>query len=297
MLRINTLTAQDVVEYPDSDGLPMADNSEQFRWITTIAGNLAALYRDRDDVLVGGDMLWYAREGDPDERRAPDVFVVFDRPKGYRGSYRQWVEGDVPMTVVFEIMSPGNDWMEMADKALFYSEYGVEEFYVYDPDTNQVAVYLRGRATLRRVYLVDGYVSPRMGIQFDLSGEELVLRHADGRPFLTFEELEAEREEAVRRADLSKQEANAAKQRADLADQRADLSKQEADAAKQEADVAKQEADVAKQEADVAKQRADLAKQRADLAERRMARLTHLMKRQATPEESAELLRLLEEEP
>ena len=70
MLRSNTLTAPSVVEYPDDDGLPMADNSKQFRWITTIAGNLAGLYRDREDVLVGGNMLWYAREGDPAERFA-----------------------------------------------------------------------------------------------------------------------------------------------------------------------------------------------------------------------------------
>src|SRR5438270_12491003 len=38
------------VVYPESDGQPTADNTRQFRWIVTIAGNLAALFRDRDDV-------------------------------------------------------------------------------------------------------------------------------------------------------------------------------------------------------------------------------------------------------
>jgi Uma2 family endonuclease len=90
MLQVNTQTATPVVEYPDSDGLPLSDNSKQFRWITTVAGNLAGLYRDRADVLVGGNMLWYAREGDPNECFAPDGFVVFGRPKGDRGSYKQW---------------------------------------------------------------------------------------------------------------------------------------------------------------------------------------------------------------
>lgn len=194
MLQLNTQTAPSVVEYPDDDGLPMADNSKQFWWITTIAGNLAALYRDRADVLVGGNMLWYAREGDPAERFAPDAFVVFGRPKGDRGSYKSWEENEVPMTVVFEILSPSNSWREMTDKAIFYSEHGTEEFYVYDPETNDLKVYIRGKATLRRIYAIDGFVSPRMGIRFDLSGPELVLRYADGRPFLTFEEIEAERE-------------------------------------------------------------------------------------------------------
>ena len=70
------------MEYPDDDGLPMADNSKQFWWITTIAGNLAGLYRDRPDVLVGGNMLWYAREGDPAERFAPTSSSSSAGPRG-----------------------------------------------------------------------------------------------------------------------------------------------------------------------------------------------------------------------
>ena len=35
--------------------------------------------------------------------------VVFGRPKGRRGSYRQWEEDNIPPQVVFEILSPGNN--------------------------------------------------------------------------------------------------------------------------------------------------------------------------------------------
>ena len=101
----------------------------------------------------------------------------------------------------------------MADKLVFYSDYGAEEFYVYDPDTNEFAVYLRGTASLRRINTVDGFVSPRMGIRFDLSGEELVLRHADGKPFLTFEELEADREELRVERDVASRRAETAEHR------------------------------------------------------------------------------------
>src|SRR5437763_15979435 len=98
--------------YPESDGLPTADNSKQFRWIFVLFGNLAALFRLRADVLVGGNQFWYPVEGEPDVVQAPDVYVVFGRPKGDRSSYQQWLEGGVPMTVVFEVLSPGNDSFE-----------------------------------------------------------------------------------------------------------------------------------------------------------------------------------------
>src|SRR5262249_50347025 len=134
MHRNATLPPGSPVEYPDSDGKPMADNTKQARWIVVLFGNLAALFRARDDVVVACDLFWYPVEGSPEVRVAPDVLVVFGRPKGDRGSYKQWEEGGVPLTVVFEILSPGNTWTEMDDKYAFYEEHGVEEYYVYDPD-------------------------------------------------------------------------------------------------------------------------------------------------------------------
>src|SRR5262245_6870219 len=113
------------IEYPDSDGKPMADNTLQARWITTLFGNFKPLYRDRPDVFVAMDLLWYPVEGEPTVRAAPDVLVVFGRPKGERGSYKQWLENDVPVTVAFEVLSPGNTDQEMIDKRLFYEEHGV----------------------------------------------------------------------------------------------------------------------------------------------------------------------------
>jgi Uma2 family endonuclease len=81
--------------YPESDGQPLADNTLQFRWIVTLHGNPAALFTNRDDVFVAGDLLWYPVEGEPKIRRAPDVMVAFGRPKGERGSYLQWQEANI----------------------------------------------------------------------------------------------------------------------------------------------------------------------------------------------------------
>jgi Uma2 family endonuclease len=193
---------------PDSDGKPMADNTKQFRWIQTIEGNLEALFRDREDVFVAGDNLWYPVEGEPTIRQAPDVYVVFGRPKGDRGSYIQHLEGGVPLTVVFEILSPGNTRQEMGEKLAFYDEYGVEEYYVYDPDDDKLTVYLRGQATLRKIPTKKSHVSPRLDIRFDLAGEEMAIHFPDGGRFLTFEQLEAARRTAERRADDEKRRAD-----------------------------------------------------------------------------------------
>src|SRR5262245_49607848 len=177
--------------YPDSDGTPMADNTRQARWIFVLFGNLCALFAEVKDVFVAMNLFWYAVEGEPEERTAPDVLVVFGRPKGDRGSYRQWEEGGIPVTVAFEIHSPSNTADDEADARDFYDRYGVEEYYFYNPETNRLRIYTRDVESLKRVWNAREFVSPRLGIRFDLSGAEMVVRYPDGRPFLTFEELEA----------------------------------------------------------------------------------------------------------
>ncbi len=94
--------------YPESDGHPMADNTKQFHWIVTIQGGLDALFRHDPNVFVAGALLWYPVQGRPDICRAPDAMVVFGRPKGDRGNYKQWEEDNIPPQVVFGILSPTN---------------------------------------------------------------------------------------------------------------------------------------------------------------------------------------------
>lgn len=177
--------------YPESDGQPLAENTKQLRWIVVLYGNLAALFRDAADVFVAADLFWYPVEGQPECRLAPDVLLIFGRPKGDRPSYRQWEEGDVPVTVVFEVLSPSNDHTEMMDKLTFYEEHGVEEYYEYDPDKDRLHVYVRRGETLVRVRPGHNFVSPRLKVRFDLSGPEMAVYRPDGQRFLTFEELQA----------------------------------------------------------------------------------------------------------
>jgi Uma2 family endonuclease len=89
MVKAQSFSESEII-YPDSDGKPMADNTKQFRWIVTIKENLECLFAENNNVFIAGDLLWYPVRGDNKICQAPDAMVVFGRPKGDRGSYKQW---------------------------------------------------------------------------------------------------------------------------------------------------------------------------------------------------------------
>jgi Uma2 family endonuclease len=221
--------------YPSNDGQPMADNTKQFRWIVVIQQNLEWLFTDQEAVFVAGDLLWYPVEGDPKSRMAPDVMVVFGREKGEspgatlceRDSYQQWLEGNIPPQVVFEILSPGNRVKKKVEKLRFYERYGVEEYYIYDPDGIELTGLTRSGEELVVINQMSGWVSPRLGIRFDLAEEELQLYRPDGQPFLSYVEIAQRAEQERQRADQAEQRAEQESQRAYQAEQRAEqLAKQ-----------------------------------------------------------------------
>jgi Uma2 family endonuclease len=185
------------IVYPDCDGQPMSDNTVQFGWIVLLKENLECLFANNLDVFVAGDLLWYPVEKHPEIRSAPDVMVVLGRPKGERGSYRQWEEGNIVPQVVVEILSPGNTAKEMAKKLRFYERYGVEEYYIYNPDRNNLTVWWRRE---RRLEAIDtrNWQSPRLGIRLLLTAETLEVYYPNGQPFVTTVELlaRADREAA-----------------------------------------------------------------------------------------------------
>ena len=207
--------SQQQVIYPESDGQPMADNTKQFRWIVTIQGGLDALFRDDANVFVAGDLLWYPVEGNNTIRRAPDAMVVFGRPKGDRGSYLQWRENNIAPQVVFEILSPGNRLTEMFNKLKFYERYGVEEFYMYDPDREDLGGWLRSGEELGEIEQIAGWVSPRLGVRFEPHPEGLELYRPDGQKFASYVELDRQREVAKAKAEQEAQRAERLAQRAE----------------------------------------------------------------------------------
>jgi Uma2 family endonuclease len=203
------------VTYPQSDGQSMADNTTQFRWIVTIQGGLDALFCDVPDIFVAGDLLWYPVAGHPEICTAPDVMVVFGRPKGDRGSYLQWEEGGVVPQVVFEVLSPANTIAAMTRKFRFYERYGVEEYYLYDPDSGELSGWQRQGEVLEKIVSMAAWVSPRLRVRFELDGRTLHLYHPNGERFATYVELMQQREQERQRAEQEHQRAEQEHQRAE----------------------------------------------------------------------------------
>jgi Uma2 family endonuclease len=208
--------------YPASDGLPMSDNTKQFRWIVTIQGGLDALFRDVVDVFVAGNLLWYPVEGNNAIRTAPDIFVVFGRLKGDRSSYLQWEEGNIAPQVTFEVLSPGNRAGDLTNKFKFYETYGVEEYYLWDPDNLELSGWLRDGAVLRPIVTMNGWISPRLQVRFQVVDGDLQLHGPDNKKFATYVELVQQREElAKQREELARQHEQA-RQAKDEAQERAE---------------------------------------------------------------------------
>lgn len=234
---IRSLELDETIEYPDSDGELMAENNEQLRLIFLIKNELDDVFKDNTDVTVEGDLLWYPVKGDNQNRRAPDVMVIFGRPKGYRDSYKQWEENYVPPQVVFEILSPSNDAAEMTAKLLWYETYGVEEYYEYDPDYFELRGWQRINNRLQPIPIMQGRVSPRLKIRFEQDANgELRLYRPDGLPFRSFSEISSLWELERKRALSAQQRAEQEYERAEEAQERAEQERQRAEQERQRAE-------------------------------------------------------------
>ncbi|MGF1571116.1 MAG: Uma2 family endonuclease [Nodosilinea sp.] len=219
-------TAPNLV-YPESDGKPLADNTVQFRLIVMIQGGLDALFKDDPNVFVAGDLFWYPVEGEPWTKTAPDVMVAVGRPKGDRRSYKQWQEGDVAPQVVFEIASESNSLVELEEtKRWFYERYGVEEYYVFDPDRGTLKGWQRQGNSLTAIAPMVGWVSPRLGVRFELENRHLRLYAPSGQPLATYVEMLEQQQQAQIQAEQEQQRAEQERVRAEQERVRAEQAEQ-----------------------------------------------------------------------
>jgi len=97
----------------------------------------------------------------------------------------------------------------------------VEEYYVYDPDRIRLEGWSRSEdGLLDRIESMSGWVSPRLGIRFEL-GEGLQLYRPDGTPFFSFAGINQMLDQERHRAEQAEQQLEQERQRAEQAEQRA----------------------------------------------------------------------------
>jgi len=214
------VTTEEII-YPSSDGEPMAESTIQYKLIVTIKEGCESLFEDDPNVFVAADLLWYPVERRNDISQAPDTMVIFGRPKGDRSSYIQSREDNIPPQVVFEIRSHNDSNTKMHKKLSFYNRYGVEEYYLYDPEINELEGWQRIEGTLEPIEPMEGWISPRLGVRFELPESGLEIYKPDGEKFLSPSEINAQRLLERRRAEQEFQRAEQEFQRAEQEFQRA----------------------------------------------------------------------------
>lgn len=121
------------IEYPSSDGMPMAESKRQYTPMTDTVAALENHYLGRNDIFIAGNLLVYYRMNHNRVRVAPDVLVVFGAAGSHpRDSWLVWREGRAPGFVV-EIASPSTWAWDAEGKRRIYANMGVDEYWRFDP--------------------------------------------------------------------------------------------------------------------------------------------------------------------
>lgn len=193
------------IEYPESDGKPVAETELHLEWMIYIRNVLKYRYR-KQRVYIGANMLMYYVRGNPHKSVAPDTFVVKNCDPGPRRTYKTWVEERNPH-VVFEVTSSSTQREDEVTKPAKYAQIGVKELFLFDPTSDYLDPSLqgyrfsRGRKTRIRPE-ADGSLECReLGLRLRLENGEL--RIYDAR---TGERLLTDVEAAEARAAAAEEE-------------------------------------------------------------------------------------------
>jgi len=220
------------VDYPSSDGQPIAETPLHFEAIMLLHQALQDFFRDRTDVFVASDIFWYWEEGNPNARISPDVMVVTGvepKPLRDRPSFFSWKEKNVVPAAIFEMASEGTWRDDLDDKFDSYEQLGVREYFLFDPEGLHLVPPLQGYRLQGRAFRRQRTNAVESELGFRLRAEGPLLRLVDvrtGEPIPTraeaadranceAEEARREIEEAEREAEQAEREADAAQQRAD----------------------------------------------------------------------------------
>ena len=137
------VTIPAAVDYPCSDGQPMAESDFQLKPLVYAITALQTHFLHQSQVYVAGDMFVYFKEGAPRAVVAPDVFVVVGAPKHMRMSYKLWEEPKAP-DFVLEITSRSTRAEDQGRKREVYASLGVGEYWLFDPTGDWLAPRLKG---------------------------------------------------------------------------------------------------------------------------------------------------------
>jgi Uma2 family endonuclease len=126
-------TFEEEIIYPEQRLDDMGETSIHVKLITTLLQLLLNFYHNKNDVFLSGNMNLYYEKGKPNKWYAPDLLIAFGVPNYERSSYQVWKEKFFPQ-VIIEIASERTWENDVSEKYKFYSDNGVEEYYILDPE-------------------------------------------------------------------------------------------------------------------------------------------------------------------
>ena len=220
-----TVTA---VEYPSSDGKPVAESDFQLTVLAYAREALRAHLRARDDVYVAANLLIYYQKGNVKARVAPDVFVVMGASNHERMSYLLWDEPKVPDWVL-EITSRSTRHEDQGHKRDLYRRLEVAEYWQHDPTGDYLQPPLQALRLVAGEYEELACVehgdrtlamtSAVLGLELRVTGRGLRFHdQATGRGLLSY----AESNEAQQQAEAGRELAEAGRERERQARRRAE---------------------------------------------------------------------------
>jgi Uma2 family endonuclease len=130
------------IDYPTSDGRPMAESTLHRKVMADLIAALEHRYEADPGVWVGGNLLLYFEQGNPQASVSPDVLLVRGIKKWDRPLYKLWEEGHPPDFVI-EVTSGSTSEEDSAKKDL-YERLGVSELFLFDPEWDYLDSRLQG---------------------------------------------------------------------------------------------------------------------------------------------------------
>ena len=140
----SSVLAPAAVDYPSSDGSPVAESDFQLTPILYARDALRDYFRDRPDVYVAANLFIYYQEGNREAVVAPDLFVVLGAPNHDRHTYRLWEEQHKVPDFVLEVTSRRTWQEDQGRKRELYRSLGVAEYWQYDPTGDYLEPRLQG---------------------------------------------------------------------------------------------------------------------------------------------------------
>jgi Uma2 family endonuclease len=119
------------IEYPTSDGQPMAETTLHRKVMNDLIEGLERHYAEVPDVWVGGNLFLCYERGNPARIVAPDVLLAKGVARWDRPNYLLWEE--TTPSLIVEVTSRKTRREDLREKKALYERLGIEEYVLFDP--------------------------------------------------------------------------------------------------------------------------------------------------------------------